>query len=70
MIMFLSPDFVDGLSGVDAVQGQQLRFSHLMYKYLKTRYGLGAAAKEMGETVMILSYSRELGEIESSRLKI
>jgi hypothetical protein len=70
MIMFLSNDFVDGLTGPDAIQGQQLRFSHLMYKYLKSRYGAASAAREMGETVMIVAYSRELGEIESRRLKI
>ena len=69
MLLF-STDFVDGIKEPMIIQRQQQAFCHLMYKYLKARYGSAKAWIKFGGAVMISSYVRELRDIETKRLRI
>ena len=69
MLVF-STDFVDGIKEPALIQRQQQAFCHLMYKFLKARYGTSKAWIKFGGAVMISSYARELRDIEMKRLKI
>ena len=69
MLVF-STDFVDGIKDPALIQRQQQAFCHLMYKFLKARYGAAKAWIKFGGAVMISSYARELRDIEMKRLKM
>ena len=68
MMALFSVDFVDGLLANQSIEGYQHHFGNLLHKYLRSKFGYSRGASELGNTMGLLCYAREICQIESKRI--
>ena len=65
LIIGFSPDFLT-LERRDIVEGAQIRYTHMLHKYLKYKFGENAN-RRMDKALKIVSLAREANEIHSRK---